>query len=166
VMARLDRFLLIAVVFCLASCRQCDQFSQIRLVPGDGIQVLETGVPALPGLERAEPAPLSYILHRENYEVVFHATPNSYGPSETIVIRSLDGKRAGFVALPTEEQACVSYITQPDNAIRMSWWGGAGCALHQEIKFRVLSASGKVIADERVAFDISRNGSYCVADGP
>lgn len=164
--ARLVGFLLIGVVFCLAACQECGEVSQIELAAGDGVQVLKSGVPSSAVFKDARPAALSYLLRRENYEIVVDATPASYVASATIAIKSSDGKRSAMAALPTGEQACAAYTVESENSIRMTWWGGRGCESHQEIKFFVTSADGKTIADERIPFNLFHNGTYCAADGP
>lgn len=170
----------ILTVTCILLCASCFrheyEFHYISLEKIEGICIKSLGRLNRSDIKADHDMPMRYELKRRNYLLVFEVD-SYHWPNLLVSPRSPNGD--GLILEPIKIGKC-SYLDDPYyemdgmEAWRYVWMGdswpdcpakdGESYPPHQIIGFRVKNREGDVLGEERLPFDLVRNGFYYVID--
>lgn len=169
---RLRRVMLALCVLPTSACTVCGDYEYFEFASNPETRVLETRTPALKGLSGVKPFPVSYVMNRPGYQLKLRAEMG-YGP--TIVLSVESDKAMTLGKLPLEKMPmsvaaldgignCLGYGDRAGGVVAFKWLGNKNCATQWTISVAVIDATGAQIAVENLAFEVVKNGRWCVED--
>lgn len=157
---------LLATSALMSGCSaSCGSYQYLRFPLGADVRVSEVRIPALAGLTRVAPFPISYALERTRYRLKLQVDETSYLPTANISVESNDLQSLAVTMLPNDvgPDGCYSY-QESRTMLKFTWLGRGHCDARRSIMLSVNDANGMRLGVERFSFDVVTNGHYCVAD--
>jgi len=171
---------LVAAALLLGGCQpDLHDYYVIQFSPGPGVEALESGKPENDMVLLDEAVVTAYRLERAGYTLVGKLDFTTSHPS--IDLAAYDASGAGLDVVPITPGACGSFESSGLErevrgypAKRYSWrphWGKACPSSYrgpypaeQVMVFEVRAEDGQVVAAEKLAFEVQRNGKYLEYD--
>ena len=171
---------LVAAALILGGCQpDLHDYYVIQFAPGPGVVALDSGKPENDMVLLDDEVVTAYRLERASYTLVGKLDFTTSHPTVDIAAHDAAGEALGVV--PGTPGACGSFESPGVErevsgfpAKRYSWrphWGKACPASNrgpypaeQVMVFEVRTVDGEVVASEKMAFDVQRNGKYLEYD--
>ena len=163
----------LACVLVLASCFQRPyRLRYLSFENVDGITVESRAEPELEDLMLASEIPVGYSLQRPGYSLILEIERNSFRPRARIGLRGGSGlrlvARPRFAMRPGRAAPCGGYdqVSNAGQELLFSWsrCGDDAAASEFVVAFDVLDGTGTVVGEERLPFELKRDGIYWAND--